>query len=136
MILRSEHGNIVHTGDWKIDEDPVDGDHFDRNTFEAVSKCHLIVFYQAVLIVQLFFESIAFKCQQGLLAAGKEGVALFMSDSTNVLSPGRTLSETVVRDALIKRVMGHQGKGRIITTQFASNLHRSGGAIPMFSMPK
>jgi mRNA degradation ribonuclease J1/J2 len=55
MILRSEHGNIVHTGDWKIDEDPVDGDHFDRNTFEAVSKCHLIVFYQAVLIVQLFF---------------------------------------------------------------------------------
>ncbi|CAL8471521.1 g11063 [Coccomyxa elongata] len=91
MILRSEHGNIVHTGDWKIDEDPIDGDHFDRTTFEAVSK---------------------------------EGVALFMSDSTNVLSPGRTLSETTVRDALIKRVMGHQGKGRIITTQFASNLHR------------
>ena len=58
--------------------------------------------------------------------AGKEGVALFMSDSTNVLSPGRTLSETTVRDALIQRVMGHQGKGRIITTQFASNLHRSG----------
>ncbi len=38
MILRSEHGNIVHTGDWKIDEDPMDGDKFDRNTFEAVSK--------------------------------------------------------------------------------------------------
>lgn len=38
MILRSEHGNIVHTGDWKIDENPVDGDHFDRTTFEAVSE--------------------------------------------------------------------------------------------------
>lgn len=38
MILRSEHGNIVHTGDWKIDEDPMDGDKFDRNTFEAVSE--------------------------------------------------------------------------------------------------
>lgn len=64
-------------------------------------------------------------CQQGNLGfAGKEGVALFMSDSTNVLSPGRTMSETVVRDALINRVMGHQGKGRVITTQFASNLHR------------
>lgn len=40
MILRSEHGNIVHTGDWKIDENPVDGDHFDRTTFEAVSMSH------------------------------------------------------------------------------------------------
>ena len=58
------------------------------------------------------------------ICAGKEGVALFMSDSTNVLSPGRTLSETTVRDALVTRVMGHQGKGRVITTQFASNLHR------------
>ncbi len=42
MILRSEHGNIVHTGDWKIDEDPMDGDKFDRNTFEAVSEFHLL----------------------------------------------------------------------------------------------
>lgn len=47
-----------------------------------------------------------------------------MSDSTNVLSPGRTLSEATVRDAMIARVLGHRGKGRIITTQFASNLHR------------
>ena len=38
MILRSEHGNIVHTGDWKIDEHPMDGEHFDRTTFEAVSE--------------------------------------------------------------------------------------------------
>lgn len=51
------------------------------------------------------------------LAAGKEGVTLFMSDSTNVLSPGRTTSEAVVESALMNRVMGHQGKGRVITTQ-------------------
>lgn len=36
MILRSEHGTIVHTGDWKIDETPVDGETFDREVFEAV----------------------------------------------------------------------------------------------------
>lgn len=40
-----------------------------------------------------------------------------MSDSTNVLAPGRTTSEAVVETALINRVMGHQGKGRVITTQ-------------------
>lgn len=38
MILRSDHGNIVHTGDWKIDENPVDGDNFDRDLFEAVGE--------------------------------------------------------------------------------------------------
>jgi hypothetical protein len=36
MILRSAAGNIVHTGDWKIDENPVDGETFDRTLFEDV----------------------------------------------------------------------------------------------------
>jgi mRNA degradation ribonuclease J1/J2 len=38
LILRSEHGSIVHTGDWKIDEDPVDGEAFDRTTFDLLSE--------------------------------------------------------------------------------------------------
>ena len=38
MILRSDHGNIVHTGDWKIDETPIDGETVDREFFEAVSE--------------------------------------------------------------------------------------------------
>lgn len=55
--------------------------------------------------------------------AGREGVSLFMSDSTNVLAPGRTTSEQLVETSLINRVMGHQGKGRVITTQ----VWRAGG---------
>ena len=39
LILRSEHGNIVHTGDWKIEEDPVDGQNFDRTVFEQIGVC-------------------------------------------------------------------------------------------------
>ncbi|KAL4450117.1 hypothetical protein ABPG77_010786 [Micractinium sp. CCAP 211/92] len=91
LVLRSEHGTIVHTGDWKIDENPVDGEVFDREMFDNL---------------------------------GREGVTLFMSDSTNVLAPGRTTSEAVVEKSLVERVLRHQGKGRVITTQFASNLHR------------
>lgn len=34
----SDHGTIVHTGDWKIDENPVDGQVFDRTTFDLLSK--------------------------------------------------------------------------------------------------
>lgn len=51
-------------------------------------------------------------------------ITQMMSDSTNVLSPGRTTSEKVVADALVRNVMA--AKGRVITTQFASNIHRLG----------
>ncbi|KAI7986596.1 Ribonuclease J [Camellia lanceoleosa] len=91
LILRCADGTILHTGDWKIDESPLDGKGFDREALEELSK---------------------------------EGVTLMMSDSTNVLSPGRTLSETVVADALLRRISA--AKGRVITTQFASNIHRLG----------
>ena len=40
LILRSEHGSIVHTGDWKIEEDPVDGQQFDRTIFEEIGAQH------------------------------------------------------------------------------------------------
>jgi mRNA degradation ribonuclease J1/J2 len=36
--MRSEHGTIVHTGDWKIDEDPVDGEQFDREAFDLLRE--------------------------------------------------------------------------------------------------
>ncbi|UPR03080.1 ribonuclease J [Chloropicon primus] len=94
-IFRSESGNIVHTGDWRIEEKPedLDGDAFDRTTLERI---------------------------------GQEGATLLMSDSTNVLAPGRTTSESDVGLALANRMAGHHGKGRIIATQFASNINRLG----------
>ena len=36
LVLRSEFGTIVHTGDWKIDETPTDGQIFDRATFDML----------------------------------------------------------------------------------------------------
>ncbi|KAG2676178.1 hypothetical protein I3760_12G040900 [Carya illinoinensis] len=91
LVLRCADGTILHTGDWKIDETPLDGKVFDREALEELSK---------------------------------EGVTLMMSDSTNILSPGRTMSESVVADALLRRISA--AKGRVITTQFASNIHRLG----------
>lgn len=90
LIFRNEAGTILHTGDWKLDEDPVDGQQFDRDA---------------------------------LRQAGAEGVTLMMSDSTNSMAPGRSASESDVADALV-RTISSKRKGRIISTQFASNLHR------------
>ncbi|KAL8123301.1 hypothetical protein AgCh_011321 [Apium graveolens] len=91
LVLRCADGTILHTGDWKIDESPLDGKVFDREGLEELSK---------------------------------EGVTLMMSDSTNILSPGRTFSETVVANSLLRHISA--ATGRVITTQFASNIHRLG----------
>ncbi|CAJ1975032.1 unnamed protein product [Sphenostylis stenocarpa] len=85
LVLRYSDGTILHTGDWKIDETRLDGNVFDREALEQLSK---------------------------------EGVTL------SVLSPGRTTSESVVADALLRHISA--SNGRVITTQFASNLHRLG----------
>eukprot|EP00850_Spirogloea_muscicola_P012211 SM000078S22070 [mRNA] locus=s78:195221:200717:- [translate_table: standard] len=91
LVMRCDDGTILHTGDWKIDENPLDGKAFDRVAMEELQK---------------------------------EGVTLMMSDSTNTLSPGRTTSESDVREALIRHVLA--ANGRAIVTQFASNVHRLG----------
>lgn len=74
QILRCEDGTIVHTGDFKIDEHPLDGQHFNRTMFEAV---------------------------------GKEGADLLLSDSTNVLAAGRTMSERDVAENIMRKVQAH-----------------------------
>jgi mRNA degradation ribonuclease J1/J2 len=50
-------------------------------------------------------------------AAGREPVSLMMSDSTNVLSPGRTPGEKIVQESLSQKVLDHHGKGRVVVTQ-------------------
>ena len=135
-IFRCADGTIVHTGDWKIDEDPVDGQVTPSESrgyrsfappFRSFAPCSAPPFYgsprrddtdksRSPLSRAQVFDRAAFE------RVNREGVTLMMSDSTNVLSPGRTTSERMVEENLIRCVQGHSG--RIIATQFASNLHR------------
>ncbi|KAL2934536.1 Ribonuclease J [Bienertia sinuspersici] len=85
LVMRCGDGTIFHTGDWKIDETPVDGKVFDRVALEELSR-----------------EVTAF---------------LYLRSS-------QTISESVVADALLRKIS--EAKGRVITTQFASNIHRLG----------
>jgi len=61
---------------------------------------------------KLWLQTSAFLCM-----SGKEPVSLMMSDSTNVLTPGRTPGEAIVKDSLMQKVMDYQGKGRVVVTQ-------------------
>ena len=89
LILRCPGGTVVHSGDFKIEEHPVDGEAFGRDA---------------------------------LRAAADEGVALLMSDSTNVDVPGRSGEEADVVEAL-GAIVG-AARGRVVIAQFASNVYR------------
>jgi ribonuclease J len=89
LAIRTPAGLIVHSGDFKIDPTPVDGQLFDTERFAQL---------------------------------GEEGVALLLSDSTNVERPGRSGSESSMRPILqdlIKRT-----RGRFFLSSFSSHLHR------------
>ncbi len=89
LYIRTPVGNILHTGDFKFDQTPIDGRLTDYGA---------------------------------LAAAGKKGVTLLMSDSTNAESAGITHSEATVGAAL--RDIFADADQRIIVASFASHIHR------------
>jgi ribonuclease J len=89
LAIRTPAGTIVHSGDFKIDETPVEGEMFDRQRFAAL---------------------------------GEEGVALLLSDSTNVERPGRSGSESSLKPVL--RELTSRARGRFFLSSFSSHLHR------------
>ena len=83
VIIRTEFGTLLHTGDWKIDKSP----------------------------------SLGPKTDGGKLAAlADEGVLAMICDSTNVLTPGESGSESDVRENLIDLISRQTGK--IAVTHF------------------
>ena len=60
---------------------------------------------------------------QKMAEIGKKGVKLLMSDSTNALSPGISISESVV-DENLGEIFRNNKDSRIILATFASNIYR------------
>ncbi len=89
LFIRTPVGNILHTGDFKLDQTPIDGRLTDYGA---------------------------------LAAAGKKGVMLLMSDSTNAESSGITNSESTVGPVL--RQIFSSADQRIVVASFASHIHR------------
>ncbi len=89
VFMKTPVGNILHTGDFKLDQTPIDG----RVTDYA-----------------------------GFAKAGRQGVNLLLSDSTNAESAGFTRSEDNVGTAL--RTLFAEAEQRIIVASFSSHIHR------------
>ena len=90
LAIRTPHGLIYHSGDFKIDLTPVAG------------------------------EPINFK---RIAELGREGVLLYMGESTNIERAGYTMSETVVGTTL-DHLFAENITRRLIIATFASNVHR------------
>jgi len=89
LAIETDAGTIVHTGDFKFDDEPTDGEAFDVERLTQI---------------------------------GDAGVALLLSDSTNIDAAGPTGSERAVGDALEAIVTS--AKQAVVVALFASNVHR------------
>lgn len=92
-------GKVIHTGDFKIDFTPIDGQKTDLHRFAQL---------------------------------GQEGVLCMLADSTNVVRPGYTMSESTVGDTF-EEIFRH-ADSRIIVASFSSNVHRIQQVINAASM--
>ena len=89
VVIRAEGKTIVHSGDWKLDPEPLVGPDGDLERFKEI---------------------------------GREGVDVFVCDSTNAIKLGTSPSEGQVAGVL-EDVIG-QATGRVAITLFASNVAR------------
>ena len=98
VVLETDKGKVFHTADWKFDKTPpvIDGSDNEYGPTCEVDK---------------------------LKALGEEGKVLaVISDSTNIFSPGRSESESVVYDDLFK--VFSEEEGMVCVPLFASNVFR------------
>ena len=89
LAIKTDAGTVIHTGDFKFDPTPPDGEAFDIDRIDEL---------------------------------GEEGVALLMSDSTNIDAAGETGSERGVGDSLHR--ITAKAEGAVVVAMFASNVHR------------
>ena len=90
LAITTPVGVIVHSGDFKVDLTPINGNIVDITRFSEI---------------------------------GKQGVLLFMCESTNVERSGYSMSEQVVGETLDK-IFASNMKKRLIIATFASNVYR------------
>ncbi len=88
LFIKTKLGTIYHTGDWKIDDNPIVGESIDFNKLKEHS----------------------------------EKILAMVCDSTNVLTSGRSGSESTVRRNLVGVIK--KLKNRVFVTSFASNVAR------------
>lgn len=89
ITFKTPYGYIVHSGDFKIDQTPIDDKPIDL---------------------------------QSLASVGREGVLLYLGDSTNADEEGFTGSERVVGERLEDIIRA--AEGRVLVATFSTNLHR------------
>ncbi|HEY1954253.1 MAG TPA: ribonuclease J [Polyangiaceae bacterium] len=89
LAIKTDAGVVLHTGDFKFDATPPDGEAFDIDRIDEL---------------------------------GEAGIALLLSDSTNIDATGETGSERGVGDSLHR--IAAKASGAVIVAMFASNVHR------------
>lgn len=113
IILKSQNANIVHTGDYKIEKDPLYEKSID---FEYIRG---MLLKKTEKTKQSKNEKQSAKKQQ----SEKEKQTILLSDSTNSIKKGRSVTEKEVKDSLGELFKQYKNKNIIISC-FSTSSHR------------
>lgn len=89
VAIHTDEGIIFHSGDWKIDKNPVVGEKTNFSRLKEIAQ---------------------------------EGIIAMVCDSTNIFSPGKSESESILYEPLLKIVKDCDGAA--VFTLFSSNIGR------------
>jgi Predicted hydrolase of the metallo-beta-lactamase superfamily len=92
VVIRTPEGVVVDSGDWRFEDNPVDGVKFDLERLTEI--------------------------------ATKEGITLFMNESTNCESDGTHTHGEFEIQASMGQVMEKYPESRLIISAFSSQIHR------------
>lgn len=122
LILRTvKPGEVEKAGAFEVEYVPITHS-IPNNSAVAIRTSHGVVLFTSDF--KLDFTPVDQKLTQidRLIELGKEGIVALLSDCTNVDRPGWSPSEKAVTDGF--RAAFARAEGRILITQFASNIHR------------
>jgi len=98
VVIRTPVGIVIDSGDWRFEDDPIDGVKFDMNRMQEIAE--------------------------------KEGVLLFMNESTNCESKAPIeFGEHDIAEAFDQILQ--KAKGRVIISAFSSQIHRIQSVLDM-----
>ena len=115
LLIQAGDYRILHTGDWKLDPDPIIGTPMDTELFKALSPLHLVVAdsTNAHLPGHSRSEGEVARALQSTIAdcTGRVVVSCFASNLARVLSIGRAAARCGRRVSLLgrsmERLVGH-----------------------------
>ncbi|MBI1300493.1 MAG: MBL fold metallo-hydrolase [Alphaproteobacteria bacterium] len=127
ILIETKHGNILHSGDWNLDPNPILGEKTDEKTFKAIGKKNILAYIGDSTNAQVNgFAGSETEVAKGLArefrnCKGKIAITMFASNIGRLISIARAAKEVGRSVALVGRSL-HRMVGAAIDCGYMKDI--------------